>query len=408
MDPAPRPRVILGPGELFLAALAVLLPLGPRFATGVGNIYLATALTLVWLASWLVFAFAGPRGGLSLATAPQKALVVYAGFLTIQVLLHLGGLIERPSFLLRAVQLLAYMGLFATVASMELDPGAAGRLLRTALAVLAIELAIVAIMRETAYEGFLTGTFDKEHNSFAAYLVLMMCLVVAAFPLARGGWARASLAALLAGAAVCLVFSFSRTAYIAAPVAFLAIVHRRWGWRRSIAAFAALAAAVAIVGVFLPFNVRDRFMSLVALASGTGPDISYLTRLALWQSAAAELARSGFVGVGIYNYLYLDSYFVRALVETGPIGLGLFLWLLAALLAWLWRESAAAPDAEIRALALGLYGATAALLVVMNFSADMFLIHRVMGLYWLLLGALAASRRAAGRGTGRTSDGSTP
>ncbi len=387
-SPGPPSRV--GPGEAFLLALAVLFPLGPRFATAAGNVYLATALTLVWLGAWTLFVFAGPVGGLSLATGPQKALLAYAGFLVIQVLIHLGGLLERPAFLFRAVQLVAYMALFATVASARLDQSAIRRLVRLSLVVLVVECALAWAMRGGARHGFLAGTFDNEHNSFAAYLVLMAPLVLALASFTRDGRARALLALLFALGVVSLAFSLSRTAYIAFPAAVLAVVHRRWGKRALLATLAVAAALVLVTGLALPASIRDRFSSILAIASGEEQDISFLTRLALWRAAFAEFIRTGLVGVGIYGFSYIDNYYVRVLVETGVIGFALFLALIVASLAWLSRAYERIRDAETRGLALGLYGATIGLLVVANLASDTFLVHRVMGLYWILFGSLVA------------------
>jgi O-antigen ligase len=384
-----RPGLV-GAGEAFLLALAVLFPLGPRFGTGVGNIYLATVLTLAWLAAWALFVFLGPRGGLSLATGPQRALLAYAGFLVFQVLLHLGGLLERPAFLFRAVQLVAYMGLFVTVASIRMGLGTIHRLVRLSLVVLLIECAIAWATRGSARHGFLAGTFDNEHNSFAAYLVLMVPLILALASFAQNGWSRTLLVLLCALGVVSVAFSLSRTAYLALPAALLAVIYRRWGKRAFLATLVSGIVIVVLAGLALPENVRERFSSILAIASGEEQDISFLTRLALWRGALEEFVRTGGIGVGIYGFQYLDSYFIRALVETGVLGFVLFLVLLVLSLRWLSRSYDRAGDPDTRSLALGLYGATIGLLVVANFATDTFLVHRVMGLYWVLFGSLVA------------------
>jgi O-antigen ligase len=148
---------------------------------------------------------------------------------------------------------------------------------------------------------------------------------------------------------------------------------------------------VILLGLLVRPEVRERFTSIVQVASGGGQDVSYNTRLALWRNAFDRLIETGFLGVGLYGFHYLDNYFVRALVETGPIGFVLFLWFLGTLLLWLWRRCDVTEDSETRAVSLGLYGATVGLLVVMNLASDQFLVHRVMGLYWLLLGVLVAN-----------------
>ncbi|MFN0149858.1 MAG: O-antigen ligase family protein [bacterium] len=392
---SPRHASHVGLAGVAIAALLVLFPLGPRYATRTGNIYIATLATLLWLAGWCVFAFAGPRGGLSLATAPQKALFAYAAFLGLQLLIHLGAMLERPAFLLRAVQLLAYMGLFATISSMSLDARFARRLVAIMLGVFGIECVLTFLLPDsTSVHGFLTGTFDREHNTFAAYLLLMTCILFALLSHAPPGPRRFLLAVLLAAAVLCLALSLSRTAYVAMPVAILALIHRRWGRRPVAVSAAVLLGLILVFGLIFPASVRDRFASIVEIASGEGQDISFMTRLALWEMAASELIRTGFVGVGLYGFHYIDNYYVRALVETGPIGFGLFVWFIAAALLWLWRAYASDEDEAVRTLALALYGATVGLLGVMSLATDSFLVHRVMGLYWVLFATVVAAHRA--------------
>ena len=391
VDPQDARR--LGLGEISIVLLALLFPLGARFATGVGNIYLATAMAMIWLAAWALFSFAGPRGGLLLSTWPQRALFAYAVFIVLQVLLHLGSLVDRPSFLLRSVQLVVYLALFSTISSLSVGRRALRLLIGLSLAVLAFECAITWLPGHTSPVGFLTGTFDREHSSFAGYLLLMLSIVVACYLHKGSGYHRGSLALLAAAGFICLILSFSRAAYVATPIALLAILHRRSGLRAALVAVGILAAAIVLAGLVLPFEVVERFGSILEAAKGETSDVSLLTRFALWENAFSHLVRSGFLGVGPYGFHYLDNYYVRVLVETGPVGLGLFVSLLIALLAWLSRAHERGVDPEMRAIALGLYGATVGLLVVMSLSTDVLLIHRVMGLYWVLLGAFMAASR---------------
>ena len=241
--------------------------------------------------------------------------------------------------------------------------------------------------------GFLTGTFDREHNHFAGYLLLMLSIVVAYSLHDGSGYRRGPLIALAVIASICLILSFSRAAYVATPIALIAILHRKLGARAALVAFGILASAVLLAGFVLPIEVVDRFTSIGEAATGESSDVSLLTRFALWDNAFSHLVRSGFLGVGPYSFHYIDNYYVRVFVETGPVGLFLFLSLLIALLAWLSRAHDRGVDPEMRAIALGLYGATIGLLVVMSFSTDVLLVHRVMGLYWVLLGAFVAASR---------------
>ncbi len=395
MAPPGPPR--LSPGEVYLLALLALFPLGPRFGGAVGNIYLATILTLVWLAAWTLFVFAGPGRGLSLATSPQRALLAYAGFLLVQMLLHLGMLFERPASVLRAVQFLAHMGLFVTVASLRLDEHALRRFVRLSFVVLVVECALAWRPDAALSAGFLVGTFDYQHNSLGAYLVLMLCLLFGFLSFSTARSSRILFGVLIAVSIASLACSFSRTAYLAAPAGVLALVHLRWGRRAFVRSLLGLGALILLSAALAPAGVRDRFGSILEVASGEGSDESFATRLALWRHGVEALARTGFLGVGVFGFNVIDNYFVRALAETGPIGLGLLVWLIVAILSWLRGAYRRESAPQIRALALGLYGSTVGLLIVMNLGGDMFVLHRVMGIYWVLLGGLVSVHLTSSR-----------
>jgi O-antigen ligase len=312
-----------------------------------------------------------------------------------QVFLHLDRFMEEPGALLRTLQLGGYLALFITIASLRLDPRVAVAVARVSIILLPIECVMAWRNRALESYGFLCGTFDGEHNTFAAYLVLMVAMVTAYLQVAARRAVRLALVLLLILAGVSLAFSFSRAAYLAAPVAVLAVFHGSGGRRALLRGVAVIAAALAFAAMFAPADLADRFLSIWDALRSQRADISFGTRLAIWRAAVDDLVRTRFLGVGIIGENIIDNSFVRALVETGFVGLGVHLWLVFSAAAWLRRASRRTPVPEIRAIALGLYGATIALLIVMSLSCDTFLLHRVMGLFWTMFGAVVASSPAS-------------
>jgi O-antigen ligase len=379
--------------RIALFGVAMLFPMGPRFGIGFGNLYLATLLTLIWIVAWGVFVFAGPRGGLVLGTNMQRAVFFYWAFLILEIVLFFSKLAEEQVYLLRGVQFLAYMALFITVSSLRLDAEVPKALARFSAVVLLVECIIAWSGRETQIHGFLAGTFDGEHNSFAAYVVLVISIAGAYAVIATKGIVRVGLILLVALGVASIAYSFSRSGYLAVVVCCLAFVHRVRGKKGLVLALGLLTIVLCIAAAIVPHEMRDRFGSILKAASGRELDISYSSRLLMWKDALEDLVRSGFLGVGIYSYYVLDNYFVRALAETGIAGFLLVVWATAAILLWLYRAADRETDLELKAIMIGLYTGTIGLLLVMNMAVDIFLVHRVMGIYWILLGTVVAATR---------------
>lgn len=401
MSSPSRKRESWHPAEIVLGALAVLFPIGPRFQSGVGNIYIATLITLVWWGMWILLVFAGPRGGLSVTTLPQKLLIGFSLWFIIGFIFHIDVLFAHPENLLRPIQLLFNIGIFLSVSSLRLNPGVPRRLLRLSFLVLAVECALTWFVEGWAVRGFLTGSFDGQHNHFGGYLVLMLSLLLAAFAIAGTRFRRFVLCILIGATLACLAFTFSRTAYVAAPVAIVALVTRRWGRRGFAFSSVSVLCAVAIAAIIVPESVRDRFSSIVDVASGEHRDISFLARLDMWRDHLEKLSVIGSFGDYETGRVLADNGFVYVLVTTGPIGFLLFSAFIVSLSTWLWRVYPLQRNREVKALALGLFGATMSVLIVMNLASDTIVVHRVMGVFWLLLGCLVALQNASSAERGR-------
>ena len=120
-------------------------------------------------------------------------------------------------------------------------------------------------------------------------------------------------------------------------------------------------------------------------------------RVQLWTDAQ-ELVRSNpALGTGYATYMYMGrveglkdthNIYVKVLVETGVIGMVVFLWLLARLFSTAWRLFRQSGDAFSNGLALGLLSLLGCLLVA-NLFGDRWTYIEVNGLVWVLF-AIAA------------------
>jgi len=126
-------------------------------------------------------------------------------------------------------------------------------------------------------------------------------------------------------------------------------------------------------------------------------DKSTYERVHVWRKVAflLSLGTEFFLfGGGISWESVLDSQYARVLLETGVVGLFAFLFLQWRLLrttreAYRWTE-----DWMARGIALGMFGATLAL-VVHSIGTISFLIVRIMEPYWFLIALTVSIRNEA-------------
>ncbi len=189
----------------------------------------------------------------------------------------------------------------------------------------------------------------------------------------------------------CLLFTFSRGGYLAVlgGLLFLGVVNQRK---------LLILVAVLIVSwqALLPESVQQRITMTYDQSDGGGTlDASAQTRVNLWADAEALIAASPVFGTGFQTYAYMGrmekkdthNYYLKIIVETGAIGLLMFLyvlWRMFALGYQLYRQS---EDPFLAAVGLGF----SALMVGMFFAnlfGDRWSYFQVDGWMWMLLGAV--------------------
>lgn len=196
-------------------------------------------------------------------------------------------------------------------------------------------------------------SFHRLKYSHVGGLAVLFAALVALHT--RGRERLLAAAAALTGAVAITLFTYARsaTAALLASLALLAVLHAG-SWRRAAAALAAMVALAAAV-LALHSGIRDRFASALT-TSGAGDRDQILA------TGGRAFAKSPWVGVGagafsparfadertprhvIENPGKAHNQLFSIAIETGVIGLSLFLVMLASLLrrAWKARERAAA------------------------------------------------------------------
>ncbi|HZP65767.1 MAG TPA: O-antigen ligase family protein [Rudaea sp.] len=258
----------------------------------------------------------------------------------------------------------------------------------------------------------ISGTFSLlGANEYAAFCVTM---AVVAFALLLAGklprrW-RVALAAAVGMMGICVMWSYSRTAYIALLLGLLSVVLL---WRARWKMILPLFLAALVLPNFMPASVVERFDS-TTIEEGKR-DESTEMRFEFWQIAWDNFTQHPVFGSGFHTFHHHEinpfnmdthNFFMRELTEKGIVGFCITLGMLLSILRVCWRTMATSPpDSLAYALGLGMVGAWLAL-VVGNFFGDRFTYYPVIGYFWTWLGLTLKAREFAG--TARETATETP
>ncbi|HWP34923.1 MAG TPA: O-antigen ligase family protein [Thermodesulfobacteriota bacterium] len=247
------------------------------------------------------------------------------------------------------------------------------RWLAAAIAIGGVAQALLALAQAAVGGGRPVGTYYNP-NFLATALVMAGALLLALRPPGRG-WSAGRWTAFAAVGAG-LVTTASRGGLLAAAAGWAWVAWQQWRLK-SLAA----AAVVAVGLVVVPNPLRDRLLVL------DETDPRAYTRVQIWQSAIERTLANPFgVGLNLYRYSSQQytfpvpgdlarygrrpesahSDYLQVLVELGPVGLGLVLWIVGALAVRARssvRRADGAGDGPDRALRLGAAGALAGLAV---------------------------------------------
>lgn len=260
-------------------------------------------------------------------------------------------------------------------------------------AVLTVALVSVFALAQIPAGGRVTAPFEGEGgepNTMGGYLVFMLAILLGLASespglLSRLGWLHLSGLAFLP-----LLYSLSRSSWLATPPMLLALLLavRRRGM------LVGLLSAALLVGPFLaPEQVVQRVRYTYAQPAERGQvevggvrlDTSSSARVESWTAGVKGWTEAPLFGYGVTGFRFMDAQYVRVLVETGLAGLLVFVWLLTGLVRQAQGSLAVALPGWRRGLAAG-YLAGLVGLMVHGIGANTFIIIRIMEPFWLFAG----------------------
>lgn len=384
--------------RLVVPLLIPLLPFGPKFPMSFGNLYLATIVVMITLAAWV---WRAPLLGRPLSLPRNRitdGLVFFLAALLVSSMQNITFLLGNTLYLLRFVQLFLYVGLFFVFLQMSFSQRQTRMLLAFILAAGIAQGALGAWQWFSGPGFYVYGTFDYAHSSYAVYLVFIILLVLGVGIESRS---RPVIAGSILATAVMvypLAFSFSRGGYVAFVGSIVALFLMPFDKKRKAILVSSIAGLVLVVITVMPPDVVGRAQTIISNLTGRDVGISFSGRLGMWGIALADFARSPLVGAGTWRYGLRDNFFMKVIGEAGLIGLTTFVWLLYVILRCELRMfRAGIKDDFIRGITLGLFPATIGCLVIADFSIDLFLTHRFMGTFWLVLALMINYARGDGR-----------
>jgi O-antigen ligase len=348
------------------------------------------AVALAWFARTAIF----KELGLVRKTPLNSAIITYIVSLVLATLLGVFfgnvGPLRGFFFILKYIE---YFVVYFMVVNYIHDERQVWRLLNTAFLTCAISavMGIAQIPSGERVAAPFEGKFG-EPNTFGGYLVLMLALVLgqalSAGSLPAGlGWVAFSGLVTLP-----LLFTLSRSSWLAAVPMFLALIMLS---SRRLLLMIGLGVLVIVGPLAFPKQVINRYEYTLHAKEDRGDyrignarlDSSTSARLDSWHYGLEGWTHRPLFGYGVTGFGFMDAQFVRVLVEGGLVGLIAFLWLLWQLFRVGWDAHRQMAGSRYEGLTLG-YLAGLAAMIVHAIGANTFIIVRIMEPFWFLTGII--------------------
>jgi O-Antigen ligase len=237
-----------------------------------------------------------------------------------------------------------------------------------------------------------------EPNTFGGYLLLMMGLLAGLGLETRRVRVRALSLGLAALGFVPFMFTLSRASYLGlAPLLLtLGVLSRNRRVVIAILGFAVLLSPLLFTGL-VPRAVKERITYTFKPEAGQATvrigkvalDPSTSERFHAMRSAIRGWSRRPILGYGVTGFHFLDTQYFRSLAETGLVGFGAFLWLVASVLRSAGESLALLRDDDDRGIVVGFLAGAAGLLVH-AMGSNTFIIIRIMEPFWFFMAIVVA------------------
>lgn len=259
---------------------------------------------------------------------------------------------------------------------------------------LLITCVIVSVvgMLQVPEGGRVTAPFEGEMgepNTLGGYLIFMISITTGMLLTTTSLGLRLIYGSMAFLFIVPLLFTQSRSSYLAlilAGIAFLWLSEKR---RFILIAFIFTGLLLPfvtpkIVTERLSFTFTQREQRGQIKVGGATIDTSTAARLHSWANVSRDFAKHPVLGFGVTGYGFIDAQYFRVLIETGLIGLFMFIVLLSSIFRLTYHNFKETREPFDRGLSMGFLAGFIGLLVH-AVGANTFIIVRIMEPFWFVL-----------------------
>lgn len=299
------------------------------------------------------------------------------------------GHVTGRSALLWNLKIVELFAVYWVIFNYVREPAKARTMVYLALVVLVV-ITVIAFIQIPGTEVHtvhrLTAPFEgtPEPTTLGGYLLLQLAIVLSMAlheqkRALKFRWSLLAIAILIP-----ILFTLSRTTYVATlcVILFLGILARRWRL------ILACVAGLSLSPLLLPAKIVDRVMMTFNPGGLYGVDSSLAERIGVWNKAWNALRERPLLGYGLPQPI-LDSQFARTIIESGILGLLAWIVLLVACIRAGLRLHRRATEPFHRALGAAFVVGTIGL-VVHGLATITFYIVRIMEPFWFLAGIVLA------------------
>jgi O-antigen ligase len=229
-----------------------------------------------------------------------------------------------------------------------------------------------------------------EPNTFGGYLLFMGAVAGGILAKTQNLRTKQIMAVLILCMVPPLLFTQSRTSYLAMVPALLVLGFMT---ERRLIILGMLAVALMASPLFLPKAVKDRVLYTFTQPEEQGQiqigqlrlDTSTSARLISWREALTDWPKHPILGYGITGHQFIDAQFPRILVETGILGLITFFYLLYSIFRLTLQNIKELKTPLYQGLGIGFLAGLVGL-IVHAVGANTFIIVRIMEPFWFFAG----------------------
>lgn len=231
-------------------------------------------------------------------------------------------------------------------------------------------------------------------NEWGSFQTIYTLFLIGLFMIDKHIWRRIAYAVLIIGGTYCLMYSFSRGAYVGFIIGLFFI-----GLVRSRKLLIPLVVFLLVWKLLLPLSVVERIEGTIVdqsdlaqsertdLMSVGGAELDTARRAEIWSMAMGYFYQNPIFGKGFRTFSALTEWdthnvYLKMMAEQGLIGLFIYLWLYFLAFKSGWQLYRNTDEELVKAFGFGFLCAVVGSIVV-NFFGDRWTYLQIGGLYWI-------------------------